>query len=313
MNKAVKSCIIIYFVFLAVFICHVLFSTDIQDFIHADEIGIRNDYSENWILGTGEIADIDDVSAKGFGKGIVISKKLPDVMSETDAVCFSTSNLRFKVYVDDDLIYSYDTRENLTGTGDGIAYHMIGLGVKDESRTIRIEGATVFADGYGGRINCMQFGTENQFRYYIIRNNMLGVCLSFLMIIFGVVIIVFFFGLSHKNTMVRPIWALGLSAILFGLWSMSDTGVPQLLTGVTYAPRTIVYGILHLAGFPLIFFVNSVTKKKSHIYLYLSFITTVLGFGWLIFSRYVYGTDLHTMVGAIYTSYGIELLWLVVI
>ena len=312
-SNATRVCILVYLVLLAAFLCHILIYTDISSFFHADEIGIRNDYSDGWMLDSGEVTDIDEVSAQGFGRGVAISKILPTVMSETDAICFSTSNLRFRVYVNDDLIYTFDTRKNITGTGDGISYHMIGLGSKDEGDTIRIEGETVFADGYGGRINDMQFGTEEQYRYYLIRSNIVGVTLSFLLVIFGIVIIVFFFGMSRRNTIMRPLWALGLAAILLGLWSICDTCIPQLLTGVTYGTRAIVYGILHLAGFPIIFFVNSVTRRKRSIYLYLSFATTVLGFGWLIFSRYVLGIDLHNMVVAIYSSYAVELLWLVII
>ena len=80
--------------------------------------------------------------------------------------------------------------------------------------------------------------------------------------------IAFFFGMSYRNPMMRSLWALGLSAILFGLWSLCDTGLPQLLTGTTYASREIVYLILHLAGFPMIYFVNSKTKQQKKIYPY---------------------------------------------
>ena len=311
-SKLIKSCLVIYFIILVLFLAHVFFHTDMQDFLRADAFSPQRDYTQGWQLDSGELIDIDEVTAGSLGGSFVISKKLPESMLETDSIYFSTSNLRFNLYVDDRLMYSFDTVENMTGTGDGISYHLIGLGAKDQGATVRIEGETVFSNRRGGRFNDMQFGTESQYRYSVMRRNVSGFNLSILMVIFGVVIIAFFFGMSRRNSMMRSLWALGLSAILFGFWSVCDTGIPQLICGTTYAPREMVYGILHLAGFPMIFFVNSITRNKRRIYLALSFMTTVICFGWLLIARYAFGVDMHIMVGDIYLSYAAQLIWLVI-
>ncbi len=214
-----------------------------------------------------------------MGGSFSVSKELPDEMLETDSVYLSTSNLRFKVYVDDNLIYAYDTRENLTGSGDGVSYHMIGLGAKDEGDPIRIETETAFSNGRGGRINEMLYGAEEQFRYYMMRSNLVAESLSMLMMIFGVVVIACSFVIYKTSPVMRSLWALGLSAVLFGLWSLCDTGMPQLLAGSIYACREVVYVIPHLAIFPMIYFVNSVTRTKRKIYPYLSFAISITSFG----------------------------------
>ncbi len=308
----IRACLIIYFVILALFLYHVIFRTDMMEFLFSGKSAEQYDYSGGWKLDGGEEVDITETTAGHFGGGFVISKILPESMLETDAIYLSTSNLRFRVYVSDKLIYSYDTRENLTGTGDGISYHMIGLGTKDKGAVVRIEAETVFTNGSGGRINEIRYGSEEQYRYDVMRRNLLGFNLSCLMIIFGVVVIVFYFGMSRKNTMMRSLWALGLSVILFGGWSLCDTGIPQLLTGCTYATREVAYGILHLAGFPMIYFVYSLLRYKRRLYLFFAFLTTVFSFGWLIISRYVFGTDMHLMVGVIYFSYATQLIWLLI-
>ncbi len=311
-DNFIKTCLIVYFFLLIIYLCHVFFCTDLQDFLFVDKSAGNRDYSEGWMLDSGEYVDIDDLSAGHMGGGFVILNTLPWSMSETDSIYLSTSNLNLNVYVDDELIYSYETKENMTGIGDGVSYHMIGLGTKDGGKTMRIEGRAAFSDGHSGIINEIQYGPEELYRYYVMRHNGIGLNLSILMIIFGVVVIAFFFGMFRTSKMIRSLWALGLSAILFGLWSLCDTGVPQLITGTVYASREIVYGILHLAGFPMIWFVNSKTRYRKCIYPYLSFLTTVLCFGWLLFSRYVFGTDMHTMVGIIYFSYSLQLLLLII-
>lgn len=308
----IKACVFVYFIMLILTLSHVFFYTDMQEFMRADKEAANRDYSRDWILDSGETIKIDAITAGGLGGRIAASKTLPAKMHETDSIYFSTSNLNFIVYVNGDEIYSFNTEENLTGTGDGISYHMIGLGTKDEGGLIRIEAETAFADKHGGQINEMQFGAEELYRYSIMRRNFTGMNLSILMVIFGVVIIAFFFGMSYKNPMMRSLWALGLSAILFGLWSLCDTGLPQLLTGSTYASREIVYLILHLAGFPMIYFVNSKTKQKKKVYPYLSFLFMVLCLGWILVARLVYGIDMHKLVSAIYLSYAAQLILLLV-
>ena len=218
-NKLLRSSLIIYAVILTVFLGHVFFCTDMLEFLSAGMDDEKRDYTAEWRLDSGEYVDIDEISAGKYGGSFAVSKTLPETMKETDSIYFSTSNLRLKVYVDGEQVYNFDTRKNMTGTGDGISYHMIGLGSKDQGNEIRIEAKSAFADRNSGRINEMQYGKEELYRYSLMKSNFLGVNLSLLMIIVGVVIIAFYFGMSRKNPEMRSLWALGLSAVLFGAWS----------------------------------------------------------------------------------------------
>ncbi|MCR4764459.1 MAG: diguanylate cyclase [Lachnospiraceae bacterium] len=307
-----KICLGIYFVMLILFLFRAFSRDDMLEFIRAGREADKRDYTTGWMLDSGEPVDISEISAQRFGGSFAVSRVLPASMEETDAIYFSTSNLRFRVYVDGQLIYNYDTKENLTGTGDGISYHLIGLGSKDEGHTMRIEAEAAFADGHGGRVNDMQYGSEELYRYAAVRKNLLDFDLSALMMLSGIIILAFYFGLRRKTSMFHSLWALGVSVLLFGTWSLCDTGLPQLLTGVVYTARELVYVILHLAGLPLVYFVNSRTKRNRPVYLYLSFLVTVLSCGWLMLSRYVLGMDMHTQVAPIYLSYIAALAILVV-
>ena len=312
-SKLIKACIVLYIITLVLFLGRIFLFTDLKNFINARKEGAEHDYSKAWTLDSGETVDLLDISAGQMGGEYTVSKSFPDEMLETDSIYLSTSNLNFEVYVSDNLIYSYETRENLTGYGDGVSYHMIGLGTKDAGETMRIEARTAFANKKGGRINEMYFGSEEQFRYYIIRSNFIANTLSVIMVIFGVAVIAFFFMAFRTSPKMRPIWGLGVSAALFGVWSLCDTGFLQLLIGSIYACREIVYGIPHLAVFPLVYFINNLSRVKRKIYPYLSFVISNGCFGWLLFSRYALGRDLHTMTFTIYFSYISELLMLIVL
>lgn len=312
-SKLIKAFLILYFAVLVLFVCRIVFFTDSRVFMHAANEDAANDYSSDWMLDSKEAVDLKETTAGDLGGSFTASKVLPDEMLETDSVYLSTSNLCLRVYVADSLIYSYDTRENLTGYGDGVSYHMIGLGTKDEGQIMRIEAKAAFTDGHGGRFNEVFFGPEEQFRYYMMRSNFAAGSLSMLMVIFGLVVIGFFFMVYGSSPRFRSLWALGLSAVLFGVWSLCDTGLLQLFTGITYSCREIVYCVPHLAAFPMIYFVNYVTRLRRKLYPYLSFAISVTSFAWLVFSRYVFGTDLHTMNGVIYFSYVSELLLLIIL
>ena len=303
MKNGIKVLFILYFATLVFFIGRIVFFADLQDFIFVGNEAEGYDYSSDWVLDSGEHVNLYDISAGKLGGSFCVSKVLPDKMLETDSIYLSTSNLCLNIFVDDNLLYSYETRENLTGNGDGVSYHMIALGVKDEGKTIRIEAQAAFADGRGGNINILRYGPEKQFRYYMMRRNFVAESLSVLMVIFGLAVIAVFFVVCRTSPMFRPLWALGLSAIIYGLWSVCDTGMPQLLMGNIYTCREIIYLLPFLVIFPMIYFVNCITKTKRNIYLYLSFMISLGCFGWLLFSRFVLGTDLHAMTGPIYFTY----------
>ena len=118
---------IVYFLLLTAFLVRVSFFTDLGDFMNARNTGMEHDYSEEWTLDSGEIVDLDTIAAAQYGGSMTASKVLPDKVEYTDDLCFSTSNLKLTVYLEQTPVYSFDTRVNLTGKGYGIAYHIIQL------------------------------------------------------------------------------------------------------------------------------------------------------------------------------------------
>ncbi len=310
--KLLRTVNIFYFLLLALFLYHVLFFTDMQDFIMAGKESGDRIYNTGWYLENGERVDLCDLVCGKLGGSYTVTKTLPRIMSETDSVYLSTSNLNFDVYVEDEQIYSYTTSENITGMGDGISYRMIGLGTRDEGKTIRIDARSSFADGSGGRINDMQYGKEELYRYSVISSNALTAFFSVIIMIFGIVLIIFYFGMFKEKKLVKSLWALGVSAVLMGFWSLFDTGIPQLTIGSIYASREIAYLMLHLACFPLVYFINSKTKQKKPIFSFLSLAFTVIFLGSVLFLRYVLGTDMHLMEPLIYLSFGSHILLIVI-
>jgi len=133
------------------------------------------------------------------------------------------------------------------------------------------------------------------------------------MVITGLILTAIFLMVYRTSKMLRSLWALGLSAVLFGIWSLCDTGMLQLVSGITYACREIVYMMPHLTVFPMIFFVNYFTRPRRRIYLYMAFAVSVLSFGWQFCSKSFLGADIGMMSGAIYFSFLSELVLMIIL
>ena len=311
--KQLRTVNILYFLILALFLYHVLFFTDMQEFILAGKEADNRNYTTGWFLESGERVNLSEITAGSRGGSYTATKTLPRIMEETDSIYLSTSNLNFDVYVDGDLIYSYTTAENITGMGDGVSYHMIGLGTKDQGSIMTIRASSAFSDKKGGRINDMQYGAEELYRYSLMSDKALSVNLSIIVIFIGIVLIMFYFGMYRERSIMKSLWALGISAILFGIWSIFDTGIPQLTIGSIYASREISYLIIHLACFPLVYFVNAKTKQQRPVYSFLSFVFSLIFIGSLLFTRYILGIDMHLLVAFIYLSFASQILLIIFI
>ncbi|MBR6380985.1 MAG: diguanylate cyclase [Lachnospiraceae bacterium] len=307
-----KCCVLIYLMLIVLLAFHIGLATDIGDFFGSASHLKDYDFSEGWTA-NGMPVNVNAYSAGYFGGRVVYEKTLPNVLERNDSLCISTSNLQMQVYFGQEMVYAYDTRENFSGYGDGIAYHVINLTPEYAGQNLRIEAQTAFRDGTGGRINEVACCTPEEYRYCLMDREFFPCLASLVMILLGILALAGYFGLHRKNKMMRRLWAMGLSAILFGLWNLMDTGVPQYLTGMVIAGRTQVYSLLHLAIFPLIYFVHSVTRVKRPVLLWLSFGTAWISILGLLFARFSLGIDMHQLVPLIYFSYGSGLLWMCVI
>ena len=72
-SKLMKIFLIVYFAVLTMFICRIVFFTDLKDFINAGKEAVERDYTTDWILDSGETVDLKDISAGGLGGSFCVS------------------------------------------------------------------------------------------------------------------------------------------------------------------------------------------------------------------------------------------------
>ncbi len=307
MNTQKKHIEIAYYyahlLLLAVLLAYLLFSTDA---FHRQHIyGSAVDFSEGWhVAESGEAVDLDDLTVgKNFGGSVMLEKRLPDEIAYESDLCFSTNNANVEVWIDGEAVYSFTARENLTGRGYGTMYHTVSLSPEDAGRTIRVFLSTVLPNQAGGHMwSTYLCPTSNYLRLIILDRSFSGTA-SLIILFLGFLMIVIFICLPKKSALPYDPLSLGIALLLLGLWSLVDTSVLQLLTGNIYVFRVLDYLLPHLAVYPLVCFVNSVTEVKRPIYPRLAFWVSAVTIAMLLVLRYARGMDMHQLVALSYADY----------
>lgn len=261
------------------------------------------DFSESWRTDGGEAVDVDLISTAMYGGSVALEKTLPGEFVHGNTLCFSSKNAKLAIFLDGKLIYAYDTTENLTGAGYGLAHHTIALSLDDVGKTLRIELESVFPDGSDGRLYGPFLCSATDYVHMLFRERHLSFATSMLVLFFGVLSIVVGLWVSRNVSLPFSLMALGVDAILLGGWCLVDTGLPQLMTDGVISYRVMNYLLLHLAEYPSVRFVNSITRQKRPIYPRIMFWLSMFFIALMLFLRYGMGMDMHMLTPIAYLSY----------
>lgn len=261
------------------------------------------DISDGWLVNGTETMNIDAVSAGNYGGKVRVEKKLPDTINENDAICFSSKNSNFRIYLDGKLQFEFSSRENFTGFGYGTAYHSVNLCDMYSAKTIAIEIESSFKNQKGGRIGTPVICTDDAYRHILIDNHFVELMLSSMVLLSGICIIILIVIFSKKIELPYKLGALGVTLILTGLWSLGDTNIPQYLSGHLYVWRILDYTLLHLAIYPIVRFIDSLLKRKSSLYCIMAFASSFSVLTAMCIWRYAFGGDMSQMGGLIYFDY----------
>ncbi len=253
--------------------------------------GVR-EFSEGWVDEAGNSVFIDEISCAERGGKIKLTQKLPEILTNTDCLCFESQNANLKVLVGGKAVYSFSSRENITGKGYGIAFHEAGICAEDAGKLVTLEYERVGETGSSGRILNMCICSPSDYILRDVRKEMFPCLLCVLTVFFGLFLMIIHMVASKKDVLPFDALALGTGAILLGIWLFLDTNIMQLVTGGVYVWRALSRIMPFTFGYPLIVFFNSMTKLKRNVYVHVGFwISCVFTLG-IILVRYIYGIDM---------------------
>ncbi len=281
---------ILYIIYVALVV--LVFSYGLYSVVGKDETAADLiSFSDEWKTEDGRMLDLYDMPKMEAGETISLTRTTP-VQSKADDVWNLVShNIYFQVYLNDRLVYDYHPEENITGKGYGDHIHHIFC--RPAGGVIRLVCEPIYAGEGSGFFKESCVGSPTDFNAMVFKTHGFSFLLSFLIVIFGILVLVMFISsIGLKNTNYH-MPALAMSVILGGVWSAVPTLVPHIFIHNQLLIRVVDYSCLSFIGFPLVVFVNSVTEKRRRIYEKISFWFTIVCASLLYGLRIISGVDLH--------------------
>ena len=264
--------------------------------VRIDEGGAEDmrPFVTGWTAGDGAEYDISQLRVDESGISPLLEKKLPEDIRDDDHLCFESSNVNVYVLVEGHEIYSFESKENITGSGYGTAYHEVGLAKDHAGKTVELyfSNCNPKYPSKRGYITNMYVGPVVSYIHMELRSNAPALLASGLILFFGIVFLLISLVVSDRERMPFDVTYLGMASVLIGAWLIVLTNVYQLVTDHIYVVRVLNRFLILLAGAPLVGFFNSLTRKKRRIYTLAAFGSSVLLIALLLILRFAAGVDM---------------------
>jgi diguanylate cyclase (GGDEF)-like protein len=263
-----------------------------------------------WHYEDGSSADLEKLKFTN-GKGTVM-RDITSVFTSGKDFCFETSNLYFKVYLNDEQIYDFHPEIKFYyGKYYGDYTHFVNIPFFKGTGHLKIEYEALTINSWTSFRNASM--TEgNDYLKDGISAGILEFALCFSSCIIGIIIMIMgvVFHTRH-NGMVETV-SLGSISILVACYLMAGTHIWQLLFMDSVMPRLAEYTSLALIPIPLILFVAAYTDNLDK-GVPMAICTTSSTLFLLIFITMITGIfDYSVLLMAIHTNLFISMIMLVV-
>lgn len=264
----------------------------------ADELGlfgkngnVRSFYTD-WVNSAGEMVSLENIRTVNPGETIRLTKKIPGSVTDEDCLCFELKNINIRLYIDEHELYSFQTRDNLSGRGYGCSFHMPGIAKTDGGHMVTMELWGIDDKYKSGAVVNMYLAPALDYVRLNVRDRFIPFLLSILIFFFGLALLIMGQRIRDKQALPFDAGALGLTALLVGIWVTLDTNVVQLLFGAVYTTRGLDKTLIFLTGYPLIAFINSYTRLRRMRYQHIAFGISIGSVFLEIILRYAAGIDM---------------------
>ena len=181
-------------------------------------------------------------------------------------LCFTTCNLNFKIYLDDELIYDFKPKiRPIYGDYYGEYIHVVNVPEFSGSRTLTIEYDSLIK---GEWTSFRGIHAESGASYIkgILHRNFWKFVLSFSSLFLGILMVIFGSFQTRRPTKMIETVSLGTMAIVLALYTHTGTHIMFLVTGNPGIIRLMEHMCLVLLPLPAMFFFAAMTENlNSHL------------------------------------------------
>ncbi len=309
MKEHLKTIHLLHAIYILTFVfslCYIMVSTGVSELVQGTQDTHFINFGVNWELENGEkLANIGRIPSPEDGGEVVLRKQLPKDIRDGEALNFDSHNVYFSLKIGENEPYHFQMEENLTGMGYGDVFHNILLSRKMAGKIVEIRAINAFPGEKSSGFESVMICDHQVYNHRYVGKNGLAAILSLLIIFFGFVVFTVRFGIVGRR-MEYNLNALGIVVVLLGSWTLLETRLPQMLTGATAFLRALDYLLLLFVPYPLMLFINSLTKKKKRIYNKIIFVSSSVGFLGTVGIHFAFGIDMHrlTMISHITFIFG---------
>ena len=245
----------------------------------------------------------------GYG---TVTREITSIFTSGKDLCFETSNLYFKVFLDNEQIYEFKPEiKPYYGKTYGEYTHLINIPFFMGTSTLKISYQALEENSWTAFRNAKMSESSEYLREGI-GSGIFQFALCFTTCIIGIIIIIMGCVFhTRRNAMVETV-SLGAVAIMMATYLMSGTKIWQLLFLDSVIPRLTEYILLTLVPIPLILFVaafsNRLERKFPLIVCCSSFTLFIL----IIVTLIVGTTDFSILLPAIHLNLIMSMLMLVI-
>lgn len=266
------------------------------------------DFGSEWTTEENEVIDISRLPDQDQDGKLVIEKRLPDELSGRTSLNFNSHNVYFTLKIEGEEPYVFYLEKNLTGAGYGDYFHSIHLTKQMAGEKVVIMTTSAFPGEESVGFENVMLGDPNEYYHQFLLRHGLSALLSLLIIFFGFVVLTVRFSILNRHMAGYDLISLSATIILLGMWTLLETRIPQMLTGATSLIRALDYALLLFVGYPMVAFINSLTKKPKQIYNQIVFYISVITIAFFVSIRFIAGTDMHKITLFTHISFVIDII-----
>lgn len=224
------------------------------------------DYNQGWSLNDQETVAIPLTMKTKRNDTYRISNVLPEIIKEGSVLAFKSDHLIIHAYVGEEEIYSLTADEHGTiGKSPGLIYAFIPLDHQYSGKKITIEYTCVYSRA-SFHINGFWLGDKTAIITRLLRHNVFAIVLCVAVFWMGIIFVTAYI-LNHKSyEMKRSLLYLGLFALPFSAWSVTETQVMQFFFKNAYSLQYVTYLSLSLTALPFLYYFaeeHQITDRKA--------------------------------------------------
>ena len=180
-------------------------------------------------------------------------------------LCFCSKNTNFKVYLDDQMIYSYEPKiPAIFGRSYGLFYHAIPLPEYEGAKTVRIDTEAAYSGG-NGYLRQVQLQYGNVYYVDLYASNTMNFLVAVFMFAIGVILLFGGAAVAGSSGKGREIISMGLFTMMASTWVCSQTVFFQLSSNNPAAVHFMGYIMLILLPGVAMLFISSYTGRHKSI------------------------------------------------